>query len=705
MKKFIKNLIWLSFAIFILGFSNAVSDNNPLQILGMGNVNCIAISPDDSKIVSAGGLGLIYVWDVQISKVVDTVKIYGKILSLAISPDGSLIAAGNAQGEIYIVDFKSGKTNSVLFDTDHWSYVSTLKFSPDGYILFSGCDDGAIKLWDIKSEQLLKTFEGYSYNARTFAVSSDGKKLASIVNEYTNSIKLWDIDSESLILDFSLKSTSFRSVDFSPDGTKLMGCDGKIKLWDASTGLILDSIEIEDNFCHKALFSKDGKRIISCWQDSSIRIFNVQTGAVLKNFIAQPVMSMQLNNSSKMILCRYYDNSIKMFDIEIGIVTKTFVGHTEGFNSLTFSNDGKRLACTNQYRFIDIWNTETGELINEFSNGTFYNEFALNPNGNQIAFAIKDTIFLHDITTRLLVKKYITNSGKILTLAFNSEGTILASSSLDSILKIWDVVLGTELKSYSLKTETPLYSISFAKGDTILKCFSNYHVYLFNINSGTLKSIHEIERSNPAIFNPDLSVLAVSHYWDISFYKVENDSLEKTASGNLSIYCLAFTPNGKVLACGGRYGGYFGDGQRIQVWHAASGALVDEYFGHYDYVNSITFSPDGTKFASAGGDGTIMIWRSNFPNSIEDELKISNNLFSISPNPASDFIEIYHPPLEKGSGGVDIKIYDLFGQNVSTPVCFADTPASVGQRIDVSALAPGMYFVRIGDRVSKFIKL
>ena len=116
---------------------------------------------------------------------------------------------------------------------------------------------------------------------------------------------------------------------------------------------------------------------------------------------------------------------------------------------------------------------------------------------------VKDTIFLHDITTRLLVKKYITNSGKILTLAFNSEGTILASSSLDSILKIWDVVLGTELKSYSLKTETPLYSISFAKGDTILKCFSNYHVYLFNINSGTLKSIHEIERSNPAIFNPN----------------------------------------------------------------------------------------------------------------------------------------------------------------------------------------------------------
>jgi photosystem II stability/assembly factor-like uncharacterized protein len=78
--------------------------------------------------------------------------------------------------------------------------------------------------------------------------------------------------------------------------------------------------------------------------------------------------------------------------------------------------------------------------------------------------------------------------------------------------------------------------------------------------------------------------------------------------------------------------------------------------------------------------------------------------FYISPNPALDFIEIPYPPLERGSGGVNIKIYNVFGQNVSTPVCSAATPASGGQRIDVSGLAPGMYFVQIGDKVQKFIK-
>ena len=48
---------------------------------------------------------------------------------------------------------------------------------------------------------------------------------------------------------------------------------------------------------------------------------------------------------------------------------------------------------------------------------------------------------------------------------------------------------------------------------------------------------------------------------------------------------------------------------------------------------------------------------------------------------------------------------NVFGQILSTPVCSAATPTSGGQRIDVSGLAPGMYFVRIGDKVEKFIKL
>ena len=72
----------------------------------------------------------------------------------------------------------------------------------------------------------------------------------------------------------------------------------------------------------------------------------------------------------------------------------------------------------------------------------------------------------------------------------------------------------------------------------------------------------------------------------------------------------------------------------------------------------------------------------------------------------SFFIEIsYSPSIKRGPGGVSdefpIKIYSIFGEEVNL------TPAlskGEGERIDVSGLAPGVYFLRLGDVVSKFVK-
>ncbi len=98
------------------------------------------------------------------------------------------------------------------------------------------------------------------------------------------------------------------------------------------------------------------------------------------------------------------------------------------------------------------------------------------------------------------------------------------------------------------------------------------------------------------------------------------------------------------------------------------------------------------------------IYRSSAPVvNVEENNPMSD--LTVSPNPATDYIEISVGAQLAVSDQSEVKIYDVYGQTMSTPVCSADTPASGGQRIDVSGLAPGMYFVRIGDRVSKFIKM
>lgn len=53
----------------------------------------------------------------------------------------------------------------------------------------------------------------------------------------------------------------------------------------------------------------------------------------------------------------------------------------------------------------------------------------------------------------------------------------------------------------------------------------------------------------------------------------------------------------------------------------------------------------------------------------------------------------------------EVRIYDVLGE-IQTPCNFKHSSLVRREiiKIDVSGLAPGMYFVRIGDKVGKFVK-
>jgi hypothetical protein len=88
-------------------------------------------------------------------------------------------------------------------------------------------------------------------------------------------------------------------------------------------------------------------------------------------------------------------------------------------------------------------------------------------------------------------------------------------------------------------------------------------------------------------------------------------------------------------------------------------------------------------------------------NSVYEELP---GEYSISPNPARDYIEIssINPTLKSGVDDCSaIQIFNTLGEIFMS---VEQTSSSV-QRIDVSHLAPGIYFIKIGNRVERFVKM
>jgi len=73
-----------------------------------------------------------------------------------------------------------------------------------------------------------------------------------------------------------------------------------------------------------------------------------------------------------------------------------------------------------------------------------------------------------------------------------------------------------------------------------------------------------------------------------------------------NVFSVAFSPDGRRLACAGSDG-------TIRVWDVRRRVQLARLPGHSDPIEDVRFSPDGTLLATAGDDDTVRLWdlRSN----------------------------------------------------------------------------------------------
>jgi WD40 repeat protein len=223
------------------------------------------------------------------------------------------------------------------------------------------------------------------------------------------------------------------------------------------------------------------------------------------------------------------------------------------------------------------------------------------------------------------------HANSVNAVAYSPDGSMIASASggrnvgtfyKDTSIKIWNANTGlllTTLKGHTAD-KAPM-SLAWADNN-ILASADNSYIYFWNVNTGQQigNRIDYSAQGHPLGVTEPHSIISInsngtfiavggqgSATEGIGLYDVATRTYIKSYSitGGTDAYSVAFSPDGALIAAA------LSD-KTVVTFDVVTGTKV-VYNGHTDYVFSVAWNSDGSRFVTGSRDKTIKIWDLGVP--------------------------------------------------------------------------------------------
>ena len=289
-------------------------------------------------------------------------------------------------------------------------------------LLASASSDSSIKIWDIYKNSLRKTFEGLSigHSQKVNSLLLMDNYLASGSDDW--SIKIWDLNNLELYRTITNGFSRVTSL-IKLDSSRLVSADylGYIRVWIVLNGFLDKKFDMRSSVI-TGLFSVSSNAFISTHMDNSIKFYDIK---FLNNFVKQ----------------------VNLIDIKCTVTNGSFV-----------------FVGSNQIKIFDAYN---GIEINAFNSNSlnilqnrFVNSMALVGSRSLAAVYSDNNIGVYDLGGFFERMRLIGHAKSVNSVLTINENT-LASGSDDSLIIVWDLSSGKQIKSLVTGSDVKLLSLIY----------------------------------------------------------------------------------------------------------------------------------------------------------------------------------------------------------------------------------------------------
>ena len=614
-------------------------------------INHIRFSHNGKMVATASVDGVVKRWNADGEAIAKPLTHPASLDSMVFSMDDRLLLTACRDGNARLWDWRAGKIATPLMQQGPRIYSAVI--SPDGRYIATVDTKAVTKLWQADTGHLIARFvddtvEGFRFNIFTPVFSEDSQKLATVYGDDT--LRFWESATGKPISTALRYGQSTRSTVVAENGnTALSTYDGGIQvLWDPRDGRVLMSGSTRE----KELTSNHSKNgLLSAHMEGETLTISseVDGSPVCPPFVSDresPAVS--FGDDSLIVYARTDGN--KLYSWGIGTCSNATTPQV-GVDLIASSKDGdKRLTSAGDTAYL--WYARSFAALHEsYYHSSSINNFALSPNGEQVATGTEDNRL--KIWSRKQTQQprfEIRHRAPVVDLSYSKDGSLLATAAKDEV-RVFDTAKGT-LVGEPLKHPANLSSVQFCDDTRRILAVFGEGATLWVRGAATAVYNIDLHPSTPrdptlgvayATFSPDCKWIGtISSKRSVDVWRAKDGSHVKWNSFPVpDADHIVFHPKAERLLHGHSTGqvqmmeivsgknvyngdkpdairglGFSDDGKFFWVSFGTVAALHETNTGnlmtdeliHSSPVIQAAFNSHGTLFGTGAGDGTVRLW-------------------------------------------------------------------------------------------------